>query len=133
MLRLALLWISLLMVTGCGYGKFEFPKSMASMADIYTLHNEQVKLNQTKTETARERISRPVEAGNVDLGGYTRYSHNEIENLFTHIPNPTLVMYVYPHLAGQERNPVPGYSTAFKMYLSDEFAMPGEEPHHLYR
>lgn len=126
MQRLALLWISILFLAGCSYGAFEFPKNMASMADIYALHNEQVKLNRVKPETARERISRAIESKDLDLAGYTRNSNNEIENLFPHLPNPTLVMFVYPHLSSSERNPVPGYSTAFKMYKSDEFALPGE-------
>ncbi len=35
-------------------------------------------------------------------------------------------MYVFPHLAGEEKMPVPGYATSFSMYSKTEFALPGE-------
>ena len=37
-------------------------------------------------------------------------------------------MYVFPHLAGSERVPVPGYATTFTLYERVEYAMPGEVP-----
>ena len=37
-------------------------------------------------------------------------------------------MYVFPHLAGETRAPVPGYTTAFPMYEQVEYALPGEVP-----
>jgi conjugative transfer region lipoprotein (TIGR03751 family) len=43
---------------------------------------------------------------------------------FPRLPNPDLVMYVYPHLAGTQA-PVPGYSTVFPLYES-QYALPGE-------
>jgi conjugative transfer region lipoprotein (TIGR03751 family) len=39
-----------------------------------------------------------------------------------------LVMYVFPHLAGAERVPVPGYATTFPLYERIEYALPGEVP-----
>ncbi len=43
---------------------------------------------------------------------------NEINTQFPQVPNPGIVMYVYPHLAGEGANqvPVPGYSTVFSLY-----------------
>ncbi|WP_134563401.1 TIGR03751 family conjugal transfer lipoprotein, partial [Pseudomonas aeruginosa] len=41
-------------------------------------------------------------------------------------PNPDLVMYVFPHLAGTDPVPVPGYSTVFPLYQRVQYAMPGE-------
>jgi conjugative transfer region lipoprotein (TIGR03751 family) len=35
-------------------------------------------------------------------------------------------MYVFPHLAGTERTPVPGYATTFPLYEGVEYALPGE-------
>jgi hypothetical protein len=35
-------------------------------------------------------------------------------------------MYVFPHLASDERVPVPGYVTSFPMYERVEYALPGE-------
>jgi conjugative transfer region lipoprotein (TIGR03751 family) len=57
---------------------------------------------------------------------YTRDAGNEIDNLFPVLENPTLVMHVFPHLAGEERLPVPGYSTSFSLFERTEFALPGE-------
>lgn len=53
---------------------------------------------------------------------------NSINNQFPRLPNPNVVMYVYPHLAGTDPNqvPVPGYSTVFPMYDHVYYAMPGE-------
>jgi conjugative transfer region lipoprotein (TIGR03751 family) len=57
---------------------------------------------------------------------YTRTAANEIEQLFPRLPNPDLVMYVYPHLSGNEPVPVPGYSTVFPFYSRIQYALPGE-------
>jgi len=57
----------------------------------------------------------------------TRTPDNEIDSLFSRLPNPTIVMYVYPHEAGisDNRTPVPGYSTVFPLYTQVYYAMPG--------
>lgn len=57
---------------------------------------------------------------------YTRSAQNEIYNLFPRLPNPDLVMYVYPHMVGTEPAPVPGYSTVFPFFSRVQYAMPGE-------
>ena len=72
--------------------------------------------------------NRPIATGEAALRGYTREAFNEINVLFPRLPNPTLVMYVFPHLAGGARAPVPGYTTAFPMYEQVEYALPGEVP-----
>lgn len=51
---------------------------------------------------------------------------------FQRVPNPDLVMYVFPHLA-RGRYPVPGYYTAFPLYETVEYALPGELPQRLQR
>ena len=72
--------------------------------------------------------ARPLETDVADLAGYIRDAYNELDAHFPRLPNPTLVMYVFPHLAGVERLPVPGYSTTFPMYRQVEYALPGEVP-----
>jgi conjugative transfer region lipoprotein (TIGR03751 family) len=57
---------------------------------------------------------------------YTRTAQNEINRQFQRLPNPDLVMYVYPHLAGSDPVPVPGYTTVFPFYQRVQYAMPGE-------
>ena len=72
--------------------------------------------------------TRTLSPGAADLDGYTRNAFNEIDTLFPRLPNPTLVMFVYPHLAGPEGVPIPGYTTTFPMYEHVEYALPGEVP-----
>jgi len=53
-------------------------------------------------------------------------ARNEVHRQFQRLPNPDLVMYVYPHLAGTDPVPVPGYTTVFPLYQRIQYAMPGE-------
>jgi conjugative transfer region lipoprotein (TIGR03751 family) len=64
--------------------------------------------------------------GTVDNANYTRTARNEIQRQFQRLPNPDLVMYVFPHLAGTDPVPIPGYSTVFPLYQRVQYAMPGE-------
>ncbi|RIJ09673.1 TIGR03751 family conjugal transfer lipoprotein [Pseudomonas sp. 91RF] len=57
---------------------------------------------------------------------YTRTAKNEIQRQFHRLPNPDLVMYVFPHRAGTQAVPVPGYSTVFPLHQKVQYAMPGE-------
>ena len=68
---------------------------------------------------------RPIHSDKRDLAAYTRDAANEIQQLFPRLPNPELVLYVFPHLTPKGR-PVPGYTTSFLMYEKDEYALPGE-------
>ncbi len=70
--------------------------------------------------------TRPINSGDEDLGGYTREALNELDITFPRLPNPSLVLYIFPHLAGAERTPVPGYVTTFPLYERVEYALPGE-------
>lgn len=67
-----------------------------------------------------------VRAAPAANAAYTRTASNEIYRQFRRLPNPDLVMYVYPHLAGTDPVPVPGYSTVFPLYQRVQYAMPGE-------
>lgn len=59
------------------------------------------------------------------LKGYTRDVSSELSLHFPRLPNPTIVLYVFPHLS-LEGTPVPGYSTTFPMYETVEYALPWE-------
>jgi conjugative transfer region lipoprotein (TIGR03751 family) len=80
---------------------------------------------------ARQSLRRPLTADDVqavpqDNARYTRTAQNEIDRLFHRLPNPDLVMYVFPHLAGSDPAPVPGYTTVFPLYQRVQYALPGE-------
>ncbi|MBN0596109.1 TIGR03751 family conjugal transfer lipoprotein, partial [Pseudomonas aeruginosa] len=63
---------------------------------------------------ARQDLRRPLTEADVQAvpaaaAAYTRTAANEIYRQFRRLPNPDLVMYVFPHLAGTDPVPVPGY------------------------
>jgi conjugative transfer region lipoprotein (TIGR03751 family) len=66
-----------------------------------------------------------IEYPQADWVEYTRVAANEIEQLFPRLPNPELVVFVYPHINSKGR-PIPGYSTSFLLYEKEEYALPGE-------
>ncbi|MCY1394052.1 conjugative transfer region lipoprotein [compost metagenome] len=80
---------------------------------------------------ARQHLRRPLTEADVQAvpgvqARYTRTAQNEIYRQFWRLPNPDLVMYMFPHLAGTAPVPVPGYSTVFPFYQRVQYAMPGE-------
>ncbi|MDG6398404.1 TIGR03751 family conjugal transfer lipoprotein [Pseudomonas quasicaspiana] len=75
---------------------------------------------------ARLQLRRPLSDGDTNHASYTRTAQNEIYSQFKRLPNPDLVMYVFPHLAGTDPAPIPGYSTVFPLYQRVQYAMPGE-------
>ena len=68
--------------------------------------------------------NRIVRDGGDSLALYTREAATEIATRFPRVPNPTLVMYVFPHLARDM--PIPGYVTTFPTWESAPYALPGE-------
>ncbi|EMV8752445.1 TIGR03751 family conjugal transfer lipoprotein [Escherichia coli] len=80
---------------------------------------------------ARQSLRRPltdadVQAAPAEQMRYTRTARNEVQRQFQRLPNPDLVMYVFPHLAGTDPVPVPGYTTIFPLFQRVQYAMPGE-------
>ncbi len=86
--------------------------------------------NDTDGESIKQPIivfgQRPIHTGSIDLEAYTRSAANDIDQRFVRLPNPTLVLYVFPHLGADNHYPVPGYSTAFPLYEQVYYALPGE-------
>ena len=77
---------------------------------------------------ARQALRRPLMEPLIPSSSmpYTRTAQNEVYRQFHRLPNPDLVMYVFPHWAGTDPVPVPGYSTVFPLYQRVQYAMPGE-------
>jgi conjugative transfer region lipoprotein (TIGR03751 family) len=99
------------------------PKSGPKMIDIYERHVAETGARAAAVQ-ATPRLRRYDDAGRAsdagDAGGAG-------DSRFARLPNPDLVMYVYPHLA-KGRYPVPGYATVFPMFESVQYALPGEMP-----
>jgi len=77
---------------------------------------------------ARQALRRPLMEPLIPSSSmpYTRTAQNEVYRQFHRLPNPDLVMYIFPHWAGTDPVPVPGYSTVFPLYQRVQYAMPGE-------
>jgi conjugative transfer region lipoprotein (TIGR03751 family) len=117
-----------LVLSGCASTKDAvLPQDGPPMKAIYEQHIQEMGAHDPLV--VREALgNRPVVDGDGALHGYTREAYNEIDTTFPRVPNPSLVMYVFPHLAGNEQVPVPGYVTTFPMYERVEYALPGEAP-----
>jgi len=113
-------------VTGCaGSKETVLPDDGRTIEGIYNDHFSDIGLDDS--QAARKALKhRPVHKNEQDLSGFTRQAHDELDRHFPRLPNPTLVMYVFPHLAGSERVPIPGYATTFTLYRQVEYALPGE-------
>ncbi len=122
-----------LVLSGCASTKDTvLPQDGPPMKAIYEQHIQE--MGARDPLVIREALgNRPIVDGDGSLHGYTREAHNEIDTTFPRLPNPSMVMYVFPHLAGDEQVPVPGYVTTFPMYERVEYALPGEVPTKLQR
>lgn len=128
-LALGLLCVSLLL-TGCATSKDELlPPGDHTMLELWNGEDGDATPAQATT-TARETLRRPLNAPETRAASsadssYSRTQASEISQQFPRLPNPDMVMYLYPHLAGGN-TPVPGYSTVFPFYSQTQYAMPGE-------
>lgn len=121
------------LLTGCSVmGPRESPlrevtEGSPTVLDVYRGNGTQ---GQAKTkESARDRLvrdsrARPIAAGDERTQRYWS-ALEPMQQRFARVPNPDLVMVVFPHLA-RGKYPVPGYVTAFPMYETTEYALPGE-------
>ncbi|WP_432764973.1 TIGR03751 family conjugal transfer lipoprotein [Halomonas elongata] len=131
--RMGLLGLSLAVMvglSGCATSKDELmPHGDTTMKELWQggAASGGESLTQKGLIDARSTLRREVSDGAMvdQRVHYTRTAANEIYSRFARLPNPDIVMYVYPHLAGGEV-PVPGYSTVFSLYRQPQYAMPGE-------
>ncbi|WP_265534725.1 TIGR03751 family conjugal transfer lipoprotein [Pseudomonas saponiphila] len=127
---LCLTWISVfsLVLTGCSTDKDTLlPHGEQTTLDIWNGAGSQG--TQQQLLDARQQLRRPLAQADFSVAlqePYTRTAASEIRNLFPRLPNPDLVLYVYPHLSGTEQAPIPGYSTVFPFYQRVQYALPGE-------
>ncbi|MGS2722121.1 hypothetical protein ACVBEJ_00100 [Porticoccus sp. GXU_MW_L64] len=100
--------ISGLLITGCTSSKKRvFGESMPTMK---TIHDQ-------KFAQADIPLPQPKRAIGDNDG------HSLKQPLW--LPNPTLEVYVFPHLSGAG-HPIPGYSTYIRLYDRDHIALPYE-------
>lgn len=115
----------LLSLSGCsvmGDKESILPQEGASMKEVYDAHFKHSSLKKAGATRAEFASTGP---GDSQLAGFTREADTEIQALFPKLPNPSLVLYVFPHLTASGQ-PVPGYATSFTLYEKTEYALPGE-------
>jgi conjugative transfer region lipoprotein (TIGR03751 family) len=124
-IRLSTSLASVLLVAGCASTKEAvLPQDGPSMKSIY---DAQHMVDVQKPDHRRTIGGQPLPQSGIEhYRGFVREAANEIDTVFPRLPNPTLVMYIFPHLSGSERSPVPGYVTTFPFYETVEYALPGE-------
>lgn len=136
---LTLLMIALL--SGCATGDKEsiLPQDGPTMKAVYQRHfsqgsgdaNQSVLTPSIKSYQPAALPSEPQtehESENLNQGStpYTQSAKQALQQQFPRLKNPTLIMYVFPHLSRDGHTPVPGYATGFSFYETIEFALPGE-------
>lgn len=120
--------LAALSITGCSTSKDDMlPAGDGTMLDLWqnkasTRHTALDARQALRRDLSGDEAAqvRPVEES------YTRTAQSEISQQFPRLPNPDLVMYVFPHLTADGTLPVPGYSTVFPLYNRVQYALPGE-------
>ncbi|MDM7403496.1 TIGR03751 family conjugal transfer lipoprotein [Klebsiella pneumoniae] len=121
-LLLAALWLA-----GCSTSKEQLlPPGDSTMLDLW----QQKRGSPQMTAEARAVLRRDLNdvernAQPAVAESYSRDANSEIQQQFPRLPNPDLVMYVFPHMT-VGNVPVPGYSTVFPFYSQVQYALPGE-------
>jgi len=128
--KLVVITTLILLLTGCSTSQKELlpiqdGQTMRAVWDDKTIGSVSQSVN--SLNQSRGLDTKPL----TDNVHYSRSVTNEIDSQFVRLPNPDLVMYVYPHLVGNssgEQLPIPGYSTVFPLYSQPKYALPGEVP-----
>lgn len=122
---MTVLTVSLINVlSGCASKDSILPVPNDNMKTVYERHMQSV--GKQKLQQSRSLLRRDMQEGDVDLSDYVRTEKNQLQSKFRFLPNPTMYMFVAPHLSTKDKVPVPGYITEFKMWEKDQYAMPGE-------
>ncbi|MEO8401646.1 MAG: TIGR03751 family conjugal transfer lipoprotein [Gammaproteobacteria bacterium] len=92
------------------------PKNSPTMEQVY---DSVSKGNPSSTVSYRTKtISKKIENDGMQFA--------KVNQVFRKLPNPDLKMYIFPHLAGKNEVPIPGYFTEFNSYEHAYYALPNE-------
>lgn len=107
----ALIWISAL--TGCSHVVGNVvPEKGPTMEQVYDGMDSEKRIIAPPTHGYKESHN---------------MSEHAVKRQFSKLENPELSMYVFPHLAGNDEVPVPGYYTQFNAYDRTYYALPMEQ------
>jgi len=111
-------------LSGCATKDTLIPTPEQDMQAVYQQH--MAGSGQGALYDQRSLVRRPMIEGDVVLSDYVRTEKDQLQARFKKIPNPSMFMFVAPHLASDANVPIPGYVTEFKMWPQDHYALPGE-------
>jgi conjugative transfer region lipoprotein (TIGR03751 family) len=117
------------MLQGCATRKETLlPHNGRTMLDLWNAQTGRQGAARAETHELQRRplVDATLRVASDSLVPYTRSAANEIYRQFRRLPNPDLVMFVFPHVVGASAVPVPGYSTVFALYERVHYALPGE-------
>ena len=117
-----------ILLTGCSTTKDEMlPPGDSTMLELWQNKGSSARTSTEARSTLRRGLTDDDSAVRQAIEeSYTRTAENEIQQIFPRLPNPDMVIYIYPHMAGNEPAPVPGYSSVFPFYSRVQYALPGE-------
>ncbi|EPD8538452.1 TIGR03751 family conjugal transfer lipoprotein, partial [Escherichia coli] len=104
MKRLLFVMSVALVLSGCATSKEELlPAGEQTMLELW--QGKTAGGGQRHALAARETLRRPLtvteqQGMNAEAYSYSRTQESEISQQFPRLPNPDMVMYVFPHLAG---------------------------------
>ena len=116
------------LLTGCSTTKDEMlPPGDSTMLELWQNKGSSARTSTEARSTLRRGLTDDDSAVRQAIEeSYTRTAENEIQQIFPRLPNPDMVIYIYPHMAGNAPAPVPGYSSVFSFYSRVQYALPGE-------
>ena len=116
------------LLAGCSTTKDEMlPPGDSTMLELWQNKGSSARTSTEARSTLRRGLTDDDSAVRQAIEeSYTRTAENEIQQIFPRLPNPDMVIYIYPHMAGNEPAPVPGYSSVFPFYSRVQYALPGE-------
>ncbi|EFR0662731.1 TIGR03751 family conjugal transfer lipoprotein [Salmonella enterica] len=119
--------IFIVALSGCSSSKEELlPPGDSTMMEIWQGNAPSPHTVVKGRETLRRGLSSQETLASERIDeSYSRTQENELSQIFPRLPNPDMVMYIFPHLA-EGNTPVPGYSTVFPFYEQTQYALPGE-------
>jgi conjugative transfer region lipoprotein (TIGR03751 family) len=136
LIKIVLVSLFIVFIAGCTSMSSVMPKQSLTMEKIYD--------DTGKTKTMDENVDENTEIKDDNLthmrkevspapSTATSLSENvpagRTCQSFHKVSNPMLKLYVYPHLAGNNELPVPGYTTAFNAYEKDHYSLPSDQPY----
>lgn len=124
---ITLLMAVTLLLSGCGSSKEQIlPPGDSTMRTVWQQKTGKTPDHVTRQHLQRRGVTDTTTLRRTTAKHDTRDAAGEIRQRFPRLPNPDMVIYIFPHLTGGEPVPVPGYSTVFPFYSRVQYVLPGE-------